>query len=57
MKSQALKQEKRRALRRRRYKDFDEFENTTDKFLYIAIIGALVFSLLIELYYEGVFGH
>jgi len=56
MKSQALKQEKRRALRRRRYKDFDEFENTTDKFLYIAIIGALVFSLLIELYYEGVFG-
>lgn len=57
MKSQALKQEKRRALRRRRYKDFDEFENTTDKFLYIAVIGALVFSLLIELYYEGVFGH
>ena len=56
MKSQALKQEKRRALRRRRYKDFDEFENTTDKFLYIAIIGALVLSLLIELYYEGVFG-
>jgi hypothetical protein len=56
MKSQALKQEKRRALRRRRYKDFDEFENTTDKFLYIAVIGALVFSLLIELYYEGVFG-
>ena len=57
MKSQALKQEKRRALRRRRYKDFDEFENTTDKFLYIAIIGVLVFSLLIELCYEGVFGH
>ena len=57
MKSQALKQEKRRALRRRRYKDFDEFENTTDKFLYIAVIRALVFSLLIELYYEGVFGH
>ena len=40
-----------------RAKEQDQLENTTDKFLYIAVIGALVFSLLIELYYEGVFGH
>ena len=56
MKIKTLKKEKRRMLRRSYYKDFDEFENTTDKFLYIAVIGALVLSLLIELYYEGVFG-
>ena len=56
MKVKTLKKEKRRMLRRSYYKDFDEFEDTNDKFLYIAIIGALVLSLLIELYYEGVFG-